>query len=419
MNACVALIFSTILLAVAATGGVNAYICFYFIVALILSGLRFTKAGSSSALLLMLISLNTMSLSATAEEKGLGFVASLWTESGVTNPNAVFRNTLIGMCWISFCISFARLIPPSRTVRSAHSRMLLPKVLRDLAAFIRLTIAHHIKDDVDEMNDSDRFQDDISNTSLESPLIQNGVDEKPESIDDMIIKVVHDASITSSPGLAELTALEPRIVRLFCQCNPPVNLVGLLSDLTNGVNDLIFSSLTLRAFSKAGFQELQIGGLKEVYEESADTLERCAESLETLKNSGIVADASDEDPEHINSTQFDPIRINDRAVRVENLANEYINVMLDGGQGSYFDKSARTMYIRSLRPWIMGAGFGLVAAIFGCFVKAFIPMTWKRIFMPPYHDLPKFVWVLKFALGFVALVCMVSSGMVSVCFYCS
>ena len=54
-SVCVALIVSTILLAVAATGGTDAYIFAYFIVSLVLSGLRFTKAGSTSPILLMMI----------------------------------------------------------------------------------------------------------------------------------------------------------------------------------------------------------------------------------------------------------------------------------------------------------------------------------------------------------------------------
>ena len=93
---CVALLFATLLLAVAASGGVNAYVVVYFLVALLLAGLRFTKAGTMSAVLLMLTSLNTMGLSRVAANEGLGFVGSLWTEKGVDNPNAIFRNTLIG-----------------------------------------------------------------------------------------------------------------------------------------------------------------------------------------------------------------------------------------------------------------------------------------------------------------------------------
>ena len=109
-SACVALINATFLLAVAAAGGVSAYTALYFFVALLLAGLRFTKQGANAAMMLMLTSLTTMSLASVAEAEGLDFVASLWTEKGVDNPNAVFRNTLIGMCWAAVCISSGRYV---------------------------------------------------------------------------------------------------------------------------------------------------------------------------------------------------------------------------------------------------------------------------------------------------------------------
>ena len=109
-SACVALINATFLLAVAAAGGVRAYTALYFFVALLLAGLRFTKQGANAAMMLMLTSLTTVSLASVAEAEGLDFVASLWTEKGVENPNAVFRNTLIGMCWAAVCISSGRYV---------------------------------------------------------------------------------------------------------------------------------------------------------------------------------------------------------------------------------------------------------------------------------------------------------------------
>lgn len=71
-----------------------------------------------------------MSLSSVAEKEGLGFVASLWTEQGIQNPNAIFRNTLIGMLWATLCIIVARLLPPARTARCFHSTStkLIPKL---------------------------------------------------------------------------------------------------------------------------------------------------------------------------------------------------------------------------------------------------------------------------------------------------
>ena len=110
-----------------------------------------------------------MSLAPVAQERGMEFVASLWTESGFDNPNAVFRNSLIGMLWTCLCISSARLIPPARTARCGHSRVFLPKMLRDVVSLIRLTIAHHIENDVEDTH-SDSDSEDGDNKTSSTPL---------------------------------------------------------------------------------------------------------------------------------------------------------------------------------------------------------------------------------------------------------
>ena len=177
----IALFAATILLAVAAAGGVHAYIGVYFIIALLFSGLRFTDQGAPTSVVVMLTSLNTMSFASVAEEKGLGYVASLWTES-----DGMFRNSIIGMCWISVCLAFPRLIPPSKTARNAFTRKLLPKVSKDVASFIHLTVANHnIKGDIEDVNDSD---DDAESNADGN----DDAGQKSESIEDMIMKIVQD-----------------------------------------------------------------------------------------------------------------------------------------------------------------------------------------------------------------------------------
>jgi hypothetical protein len=180
----------------------HAYVAAYFVTASILSGLRFTKEGGSAALLLMLMSLNTMGFSAVAEEQGLGFVASLWSESGTNNSSAVFRNSLIGKCWCSVCISFARLIPPARTVRTALSRNCLPKILRDDAHLIRLTVEYHVKDDVNEDDDDDDDQDE-ANAATGNADSSTSKNKNPEKIEDAILKIIQYT------GLLQLSVVWP------------------------------------------------------------------------------------------------------------------------------------------------------------------------------------------------------------------
>jgi hypothetical protein len=402
MTVIVALILSTALLAVAATAGTTGYIIAYFFLALVLSGLRFSKQqGGNTAMLLMFTALNTTSLLAIAEQEGLSFVASLWTQRGTTNPNAAFRNTLIGICWACLCTVFARLLPPARTARSLHSRVLLPKVLKDVATFIRLTVAYHIKDDIEDASSSSE--------DGEGDIDADG--EKMENIDDVTMRVVQDGSITIGGGLAALTSFEPRITRLLCQCGPPIDSPAMLKDLTNAVNKCIFAALTLRMFSKAGFKELECGGLKEIYEESAKILDRCADDLALMKQSSADDDTgvSETPISSIDSHQlpFDPIMVKKCALKVKKLVSEW-NVAMGPVDPSmrHFDKGARSAIVKSILPWIYGAGIGLLAAIMGCVRKALTATTWKRVFLPPYYDLLKFVWCVKFAVGFTILVCM-------------
>lgn len=391
----VALCASSLLLAVAASGGLGAYVAAYFFVALIFAGMRFTIAGSAAAVLILMTTLNTMSTAAVAEEYGLAFVKSLWTESGIDNPNAAFQNTLVGICWLCVCIASARLLPPPRTARTLYSGRLLPKVLRDLASVLRLTVAYHIRDDLDGVGGSDE--------DAEAEVY--AVNRKPAGMDALIEAIVQDASLTVNGGLSNMTVFEPRLSRLLCECRPPVDSVGRLSDLTDAVNDMIYLTLTLRICSKAGYSVLEGDGLIDSYMDSADTLERCAEALATLRQTHVPGDdVEDCGPPAV----FDPLRLNAQTLHIQKLANEWIDAMGPGerAQDHWFDESSRAIYKKHLLVWTMAAGGSIVFVMLGFVKKAFARTTWRRIFRPPYYDLPKFAWAVKYAAGFTALVCM-------------
>jgi hypothetical protein len=407
----IALILATTLLAIAATAGTPAYIVVYFFFALIISGLRFSKEGNSTAMLLLYMSLFTTSLVAVAEQQGLPFVASLWTQQGITNPNAVFRNTLIGTFWACVCTAFGRLLPPPRTARSLYSRVLLPKVLMDIATFIRLTVAYHnIKDDDMIENNVKSAEGRGEEDPVEDNDAANDNNKKMENIDDVAMRVVQDGSITIGGGLAKLTYFEPRITHVLCQCGQPIDTPTMLKDLTNAVNNSIFAALTLRSFSKAGFKELDQGGLKEVCEESAKILDQCADDLASLKKSG--ADDNDDGGELLPSDsyhlQLDPVMGQKCALKVKTLVESWNMAMgpVDDRNRRHFDKGARGVIVKSILPWIYGAGIGLLVALMGCVRKALTKTTWKRIFLPPYYDLLKLIWCIKFAVGFTVLLCM-------------
>ncbi|KAL7553245.1 hypothetical protein ACHAWF_016504, partial [Thalassiosira exigua] len=399
----VALLISTLLLAVAAVAGVAAYVVAFSLAALIISGLRFTDQGPQASLLLMLVSLNTMGPAPAVERHGLPFVKGLWTEAGTTNDAAVFCNTLIRMCWISACISFGRLCPPARTARTAFSRKLLPKVLKEVAALVR-NQASHLRGELDAGEGGE-----IGDSAVDVDEDDDNRAGKPEarSVDEVVASVVQDASITINGGMTDQTLFEPRLARLLCQCMPPYDIVALLGDLTSAVNDTIFASLTLRMFAKAGFEEMQANGLGELYEDAADTLHQCADALAMSKRMDSADDEADPGGDGKDEKRTcDSLELHTRATRVRALTNEWIDAIGPGDGTRTYDASSAKFLAKVLWPWIMGAGFGLIAKIFACLRKGLTPQTWQRVCKRPYYDLPKFVWCLKFSLGFTILVCM-------------
>lgn len=61
----------------------------------------------------------------------------LWTNSGLSNDLAVFRNFLIVFCWAVFAIVVGIIWPPFRTARQMLSANVLPSVISGLAGYIQ------------------------------------------------------------------------------------------------------------------------------------------------------------------------------------------------------------------------------------------------------------------------------------------
>lgn len=373
-----------------------------------------------------------MTLVDKAQSEGLSFVASLWTEKGITNPNAFFRNSIIGMCWVSVCISVARILPPFRTARCAFSRMLLPKVLKDVANIIRVTVETHIKtlnendglgrigeeeeedpptmeeylDNDDDGPDNEQLDDNVDEINEEDTTgnDQQEQEQSSNAAEDLVRNIVQDSSITMSGGMTSVTVFEPRLSHMICGCRPPKDLVSTLSSLTNVINDMIFSSLTLRVFSRAGFEELKVAGLSSVYENTADILEDSANKLRIHCTSSVDTSADDTtDVENNGRAPFDPLHLYTRSITIKKLTSEWI-LKMGRDEPHNFDNHSFYLYWKMVQPWITACGFGLLLALFSVLKKGFTPLTYKRIFLPPYYDLPQFVWCIKFALGFTLIV---------------
>jgi len=401
----IALLISTALLAIAAVGGREAYVVCYFVFACFLAGLRFTSQAANTNTLMMFSALNTIGLYGFAEKYGLPFVAALWTEKGTTNPGAAFRNTLIAACWIIFCCSVPRLLPPVRTLRKVMSTKLLPKMMMDMADFIKLVVEHHGKNN-EELNNSNI--DSCKNQADTNRVIESKIFESK------LWTIIHYGTLTMNGGVANLTAFEPRILRFIC-CGPPDDSVGMLRKLVIALNKVIFSVFSLRAFSKAGKEELETGGLRELYLHAATNLERCAKALIKMEKLEEITPKTENEGNvqsdiEADKKPFDPVLLDHGVDSIIAATNDFVSTMGPIDESKELNKEhAMTKinrFMNAIKPWLMGKGIDLFLQMFKVFPRAFRVSTWQGIIEPPYRDLPKAMWGLKFAIGFEALVCM-------------
>jgi len=68
---------------------------------------------------------------------GMWLVRACWTEQGMTNPIAVFRNAIIAFSWTLFCCAVAAVLPWPRTMRSFLTRSALPSTLSEIIKIFR------------------------------------------------------------------------------------------------------------------------------------------------------------------------------------------------------------------------------------------------------------------------------------------
>jgi hypothetical protein len=86
-------------------------------------------------------------------EGGLWLIRRLWTTTGLDNPFALFPNFLVAMSWASLALCTGILIPPLRTVRYSLARIALPNTLRDAAWFLQRRLG---EDDRETMTEEEK-----------------------------------------------------------------------------------------------------------------------------------------------------------------------------------------------------------------------------------------------------------------------
>ena len=70
-------------------------------------------------------------------EGGVWLIRRLWTTTGIDNPFALFPNFLVAMSWAAVALCTGILIPPLRTVRYSLTGIALPNTLRDASWFLQ------------------------------------------------------------------------------------------------------------------------------------------------------------------------------------------------------------------------------------------------------------------------------------------
>lgn len=420
------LVAATLLLA-CATVSRALYIAMFGLVAFIISGTRFNKStGALTTILVMNTALNSQSLAEPAEALGLDFVRSLWTETGLTNSNAIFVNSLIGFLWICAIISLGRIMPPFRTARASIAKGLLPGCLETMVDIIRLietvyASANQISSNTTKMNhlqaDSTRTTDaaDDAITTKDHPAALNeSVEANPISTEieeqhtTLVTTLIHTKAILDDGGIAGLTAFEPRLLR----CGPPDCGWLVLHNLVSAIDSIALAALALEEMwrdPRINNADLQFGRVLPNHEKAALSLQRYANALRTMTkvseeeaDSPLLKEGTGTAPESEDFVSFLSL-----STKLAVTTNAWIDVAGPPDHTrSYFDAASRVALKQNLMPWIGASGLSFFLAICRNTLLLLKVQPWRRIFLPPHCDAEKAVWCVKFAVGISALVTM-------------
>lgn len=413
------LVVATMLLSCAAGVGLGFYVVMFGFTALAISGMRFDKrTGAMTCLLIVQVALNSQPLARTAHELGLGFVKSLWTNTGVSNPNAIYTNTLVGMMWVIFAMIVGRLIPPYRTARGGIVKGLLPSSLKSVADSIDLNaqdLRNRQQHAADDTNTNTKGED-VGEGGSKAPKDDGGV--APPNTDDSEKRrinlekmMIHQKSVLTNGKVAALTAFEPRMLRF----GPPECAWKKLASLCSVIDKVVLASIALGdAWRDPDEMDIELEErLVSRQVEAATLLRKCAKAIQQYSRVEVdgtndtegkeVAQGNAEETDQ-DSSAVDPILFDNVGRDVVMATNEWAEVAGPPDHSKpYFDKEARTAIKENTIPWIKGSWWYFIG-ILQRWQFAFSLSTWKGIFTPPYLLTDKASWCMDFTIGFTALV---------------
>lgn len=269
-------------------------------------------------------------------------------------------------------------------------------------------------------------------------------DEKDDGDDDdsdqrakgreLAVRISYYQTVLIGGDIAALTAFEPRLLR----CSIPECSWGVLKELVLSMERMNLSLLAMEMLQGRALlvDDDEVRSFLAVGREAADRLGACAASLAAGKpvgnfdspddggsddaaraesgSRGLETLGGDEESPSSSKSEpelepFDPFHLGRYSREVSSAADRWLEVMGRPDQSASGRAARREgagkAVIANGAPWIL-ASTGVMLDLLRVLLVPFRRETWVRIFKPPFYDLPKFAWAVKFAAGFTALVCM-------------
>ena len=391
----------TALLVISAEGGDGALTAGFAGFALWIAGLRFyTNNSSLASFITMLIAPWLFDLYKSVQEPGgIDLIKSYWTESGTQNPLAFMQSILIAYGWIILVASFNHYLPPWRTAREDILVLILPRILKDNARYIRcgLAVDSPWLNDLSPIEGHDKEQGHVGGLGIDYHHNPVSLPTREDPYITSRYKMLGHVLILADGKLAALTAFEP-MFRFF----RPVSTWVVLKEVMISLQKLTLQNMASLRFS---------AGPRKEYEEVAETLEYCAEILK-----GTVVHRTPF-PRAVEMKEFrgwedggDPFLLKERATVLRNAVEKWAHAV-GGGVCAPIPDDVNMGWFTTIKlnlfPFLV-SWLGLYKNLFWDIPKRLLtPSSYTRLFdWRNNTDWIKAVAIVKFALGVTCLFIM-------------
>jgi hypothetical protein len=314
-------------------------------------------------------------------EGGIWLVKRFWTWSGIENPLAIFQNFIVAASWTFLCVFIGALLPPWRTMRYELTRIELPLTLRDAAWYMKRRFGTQ--------------QQQLSNDEVE------------------VRERLVESSILYNAGLVALaTAFEPRL--LDNPCTVPRSTFLSLKDLVDSVRWAALDALVMRVVYPVEASDV-VEHSSLVLRNAATALETktlltsITESSKTKTGSKYQSEDEGSKPTSSAAAEMNGQSIDDRDVlRLDEMSNRIATAVeswltdLDPSKGND-ELTWKDGFFNLLKTSLVYTGPGLIITVQILYVLM-VPILYVKGKIK--WDTEKISQVIKFAIGYAAIVCM-------------